>query len=99
MVTSDLLKQKKNIKLTMLKEKKATSKPGTATGDRVYTNGKPILGKLHELGELIFKFNMKDQADKYIRTRLALADYVGVQYGKKTERVSEVWYGSHLYQT
>jgi hypothetical protein len=45
-------------------------------------NGKLILGKTRELGELVYKTNTKDQADMYLRTTDAIADYVGVEYGR-----------------
>jgi hypothetical protein len=45
-------------------------------------NGKRVLGKLEELGGLVYKFNSKDQADLYLRTTEAIADYVGVEYGR-----------------
>ena len=45
-------------------------------------NGKLILGKTRELGELVYKTNTKDQADMYLRTTEAIADYVGVEYGR-----------------
>jgi Zinc knuckle len=45
-------------------------------------NGKLILGKTKELGELVYKTNTKDQADMYLRTTEAIADYVGVEYGR-----------------
>jgi hypothetical protein len=40
-----------------------------------------VLGKLEELGELVYKVNTKDQADMYIRTTEAIGDYVAVEYG------------------
>ena len=44
--------------------------------------GKPGLGQIEELGELVYKFNTNDQADKYIRTTEAIANYVGREYGR-----------------
>jgi hypothetical protein len=34
------------------------------------------------LGELVYKFNTKDQADMYLCTTEAIADFVGVEYGR-----------------
>ena len=45
-------------------------------------NGKCILGKIEELGELVYVFNRKDQADKYLHATEAIANYVGVEYGR-----------------
>jgi len=62
----------------------ATSSGGNTSRTRGNTAyGKPILGKLEELGDLIFKYNTKDQADMYLRTTEAIADYVGVEYGRE----------------
>jgi len=41
-----------------------------------------VLGKEIELGNLIYKFNAEDQADMYLRTTEAIADFVGVEYGR-----------------
>jgi hypothetical protein len=46
------------------------------------TTGEQILGKEEKLGELVYKFNTKDQADMYLRTTEAIADFVGVEYGR-----------------
>jgi hypothetical protein len=54
--------------------------PGNSKGSG--PNGKLILGKTKELGELVYKTNTKDQADMYLRTTEAIADYVGVEYGR-----------------
>lgn len=62
----------------------ATTSGGNTSRTRGTTAaGKPILGKLEELGDLIFKYNTKDQADMYLRTTEAILDYVGEQYGRK----------------
>ena len=60
-----------------------------ATGNKVSgmnidyrVNGRQVLGKTEELGCLVYKFNTKDQADKYLRTTEAIADYVGIKYGR-----------------
>ena len=46
------------------------------------TTGEQVLGKEEKLGELVYKFNTKDQADMYLRTTEAIADFVGVEYGR-----------------
>jgi hypothetical protein len=38
-----------------------------------HVNEKRVLGKLEELGELVYKFNSKDQADMYVHTMEAIA--------------------------
>ena len=60
-----------------------TARSGGAGGASGYnTTGKQVLGKLDKLGSLIYKVNSKDQAEMYIRTTEAIADYVGVEYGR-----------------
>ena len=63
---------------------KKTTPLGGASGNVIgsRTNEKRVLGKVEDLGELIYKFNTKDQADMYLCTTEAIADYVGVKYGK-----------------
>jgi hypothetical protein len=46
------------------------------------TTGEQVLGKEEKLGELVYKFNTKDQADMYLRTTEVIADFVGVEYGR-----------------
>jgi hypothetical protein len=46
------------------------------------TTGEQVLGQEEKLGELVYKFNTKDQADMYLRTTEAIADFVGVEYGR-----------------
>jgi hypothetical protein len=46
--------------------------------------GEQVIGKEEKLGELVYKFNTKDQADMYLRTTEAIADFVGVEYGRDT---------------
>jgi hypothetical protein len=46
------------------------------------TTGEQLLGKEEKLGELVYKFNTKDQADMYLCTTEAIVDFVGIQYGK-----------------
>jgi hypothetical protein len=46
------------------------------------TTGEQVLGKEEKLGELVYKFNTKDQADMYLCTTKAIADFVGVEYGR-----------------
>jgi hypothetical protein len=46
------------------------------------TTGKQVLGKEEKLGELVYKFNTKDQIDMYLRTMGAIANFVGVEYGR-----------------
>ena len=50
---------------------------GKPTGKR-YSGGGQVLGKTPELGEFVYKSHTKDQADMYLRTTDAIADYVGV---------------------
>ena len=45
-------------------------------------SGRPILGEIEELGDLIYKTGTKDQVDMYIRTTEKLAHYVGVKFGR-----------------
>jgi hypothetical protein len=45
------------------------------------TTGEQVLGKEEKLGDLVYKFHKKDQADMYLRTTEAIADFVGVEYG------------------
>jgi hypothetical protein len=48
--------------------------------------GRPLkskfLAKKSKLGELVYKFNTKDQSDMYLRTTEAIANFVGVEYSK-----------------
>jgi hypothetical protein len=46
------------------------------------TTGEQALGKEEKLGELVYKFNTKDQADMYLCTTEANADFVGVESGR-----------------
>jgi hypothetical protein len=46
------------------------------------TTGEQVLGSEEKLGELVYKFNTKDQTDMYLRTTEAIADFVGVEYGR-----------------
>jgi hypothetical protein len=48
------------------------------------TTGEQVLGKEEKLGELVYKFNTKDQADMYLCNTEAIADFVGVEYGRDT---------------
>jgi hypothetical protein len=43
--------------------------------------GRQVLGKTEELGEHVYKIGSSDQADTFVRTTEAIADYVGVTYG------------------
>jgi hypothetical protein len=43
--------------------------------------GRQVLGKTEELGEHVYKIGSSDQADTFVRTTEAIADYVGVNYG------------------
>ena len=69
-------------------EERGTTDPTAGSGSAVGKTygkkpfGNPISGKTPELGDLIYKFNTKDQADMYLRTTTAIADYVGVEYGR-----------------
>jgi hypothetical protein len=46
------------------------------------TTGEQVLSKEEKLGELVYKFNTKDQADMYLCTTAAIADLVGVEHGR-----------------
>jgi hypothetical protein len=46
------------------------------------TTGEQVLGKEEKLGELVYKFNIKDQTDMYLRTTEAIADFVGIEYDR-----------------
>jgi hypothetical protein len=46
------------------------------------TTGEQVLGKEEKLGERVYKFNAKDQADMCLRTTEAIADFVGVESGR-----------------
>jgi len=65
---------------TVDKAAKLGSSTGSSIGNRF--NGGQVLGKEIELGHLIYKFNTKDQVDMYLRTTEAIADFVGVEYGR-----------------
>jgi hypothetical protein len=43
--------------------------------------GRQALGKTEELGEFVYKIGSGDQADTFIHTTEAIADYAGVNYG------------------
>lgn len=45
------------------------------------TSGRQVLGKTEALGEFVFKFNTKDQADAYLRATEEIAEHVGGIYG------------------
>ena len=59
---------------------KLGSSVGSSIGKR--HNGGQVLGNAPELGQLIYKFNTKDQADMYLCTTEAIADFVGVECGR-----------------
>jgi len=65
---------------TVDKAAKLGSSTGSSIGKR--SNGGQVLGKEVELGNLIYKFNARDQADMYLRTAEAIADFVGVEHGR-----------------
>ena len=54
---------------------------GKTTGNR-FSGGKQVLGKTEGLWEFVYKSDTKDQADMYLRTTEAIADYVGVEYSR-----------------
>ena len=54
---------------------------GQTTGSRS-SGGKQVLGKTEGLWEFIYKSDTRDQADMYLRTTEAIADYVGVEYSR-----------------
>lgn len=54
---------------------------GKTTGNR-FSGGKQVLGKTEGLWEFVYKSDTKDQADMYLRTTEAIADFVGVEYSK-----------------
>ena len=67
--------------------KMPTSSGGAGAGDvrGKSATGRRILGKVEELGELVYKFNTKNQADLYLHTTEAIANYVGVEYGRNMQ--------------
>jgi len=60
------------------------AKLGSSSGSSIdkRSNGGQVSGKEIELGNLIYKFNAKDQADICLCTTEAIADFVGVEHGK-----------------
>jgi hypothetical protein len=46
------------------------------------TTGAQVLGKEEKLGELVYKFNAKDQTDMYLCITEAIANFVGIEYGR-----------------
>jgi hypothetical protein len=52
----------------------------TSGGSTGRFSGRQVLGKTEELGEFVYKIGVSDQADMFIRTTEAIADYVGVEY-------------------
>jgi len=61
------------------------AKLGSSSGssiDKKKSNGGQALGKEIELGNLICKFNAKDQADVCLRAAEAIADFAGVEHGR-----------------
>jgi hypothetical protein len=56
---------------------------GTTVGlprGRTKTTGEQVLSKEEKLGELVYKFNTKDQTDMYLHTMEAIANFVGVEH-------------------
>ena len=49
--------------------------------DKFNGSGRQVLGKTKELGDHVYKIGTNDQADLFIRTTEAIAEYVGVEYG------------------
>ena len=49
--------------------------------DKFRSSGRQVLGKTKELGDHVYKIGTNDQADLFIRTTEAIAEYVGVEYG------------------
>jgi hypothetical protein len=47
---------------------------------RTKTTGEQVLSKEEKLGELVYKFNTKDQTDMYLHTMEAIANFVGVEH-------------------
>jgi len=60
------------------------AKLGSSSGSSIdkRSNGGQVSGKEVELGDLIHKFNAKDQADMHLRTAEAIADFAGVEHGR-----------------
>jgi len=60
------------------------AKLGSSTGSSIdkRSNGGQVSGKEAELGNLIDKFNTKDQAGVHLCTAEAIADFVGVEHGR-----------------
>jgi hypothetical protein len=53
------------------------------------TTGEQVLGKQKKWGELVYKFNTNDQADMYLRTMEAIANFVGVECGRDTRMLAK----------
>jgi hypothetical protein len=53
------------------------------------TTAEQVLGKEEKFGELVYKFKTKDQADMHLRTTEAIADFVGVEYGRDMRMLVE----------
>ena len=52
---------------------------GVSSGKKF--TGRQVLGKIEELGDLVYKIGSENQADMFIRTTEGIGDYVGVKYG------------------
>ena len=63
-------------------ENTTTAVSAVKTTGNHFSGGKQVLGKTEGLWEFIYKSDTKDQADMYLRTTDAIADYVGVEYSK-----------------
>ena len=62
-----------------------SSTGGNTTRRKIGFKGKPmmhkqVLGNIPSLGDKVYKYGTKDQADKFLRTTEAVAEYVSVKY-------------------
>ena len=60
----------------------AANAGSTNGGQTKAHHSKLILGETEELADNVFKLHTKDQADSYIRTMKAIAQFAGRKYGK-----------------
>lgn len=58
-----------------------TDRKSVGFSSKYKATGRQVLGKTEELGDLVYKIGHTDQADLFIRTTEAIADYVSVVYG------------------
>lgn len=67
-------------------DKASSGKTAGTSNVRYNSHGRPIYGKTDEIGDLMFRQNVKDQVDLFIKTRDAIADHVLRLYGNNMYR-------------